>query len=73
MATAIVFAPQASATAHDLRLTNEARRHRCRLQALCYKCNANKGARDDTDPRCPRDQLGAKEPGCAFTSAAKWC
>ena len=39
---------------------------RSNLQALCYKCNANKGARDDTDFRAVREQLGLKEPDCVF-------
>jgi diadenosine tetraphosphate (Ap4A) HIT family hydrolase/5-methylcytosine-specific restriction endonuclease McrA len=39
---------------------------RSNLQALCYKCNANKNARDDTDFRAVRHQSGAKEPDCIF-------
>lgn len=36
------------------------------LQALCWKCNANKGARDTTDFRSVRKQLDHREAGCAF-------
>ena len=36
------------------------------LQALCYRCNANKGARDDTDFRAVRDGLNARQHGCIF-------
>src|SRR3954465_4285373 len=39
---------------------------RSNLQALCSKCNANKGARDATDFRLVRDQLGTKSPNCIF-------
>jgi 5-methylcytosine-specific restriction endonuclease McrA len=34
------------------------------LQALCYKCNANKGARDASDLRAVRARTRAKEEGC---------
>jgi diadenosine tetraphosphate (Ap4A) HIT family hydrolase len=36
------------------------------LQALCYKCNANKGARDDVDFRVIREGLDARHSGCLF-------
>jgi ATP adenylyltransferase len=36
------------------------------LQALCYKCNANKGARDDTDFRAVRESLNTRSEGCLF-------
>ena len=36
------------------------------LQALCYLCNANKGARDATDFRRMREGLGYREQGCIF-------
>jgi ATP adenylyltransferase len=36
------------------------------LQALCYKCNANKGARDDTDFREVRKAMSAHREGCLF-------
>lgn len=34
------------------------------LQALCWRCNANKGARDDTDFRANRAALDARQSGC---------
>ena len=36
------------------------------LQALCFKCNANKGARDDEDFRKIREGLNARLSGCIF-------
>lgn len=36
------------------------------LQALCFKCNANKGARDDKDFRVIREGLTARQPDCIF-------
>jgi ATP adenylyltransferase len=36
------------------------------LQALCFKCNANKGARDDEDFRAVREGLSARQLGCIF-------
>ena len=36
------------------------------LQALCFKCNANKGARDDEDFRIIREGLNARLSGCIF-------
>jgi hypothetical protein len=36
------------------------------LQALCFKCNANKGARDATDFRSVREQQTQRVGGCAF-------
>ncbi len=36
------------------------------LQALCWLCNANKGARDTTDFRKVREQLDHREEGCDF-------
>jgi hypothetical protein len=36
------------------------------FQALCYKCNANKGARDDTNLRAVREALNARSAECAF-------
>jgi ATP adenylyltransferase len=34
------------------------------LQALCYKCNANKGARDDSDLRAVREQIAHRVADC---------
>jgi ATP adenylyltransferase len=39
---------------------------RANLQALCYRCNGNKGDRDDTDFRTVREGLSAKGQGCIF-------
>jgi diadenosine tetraphosphate (Ap4A) HIT family hydrolase len=36
------------------------------LQALCFKCNANKGARDDVDFRVIREGINACQSGCIF-------
>jgi len=36
------------------------------LQALCFKCNANKGARDDENFRKTREGLNAQLSGCIF-------
>ena len=36
------------------------------LQALCFKCNANKGARDDVDFRVVREGINARQPDCIF-------
>ena len=36
------------------------------LQALCFKCNANKGARDDADFRVIREGINARQPDCIF-------
>ena len=36
------------------------------LQALCFKCNANKGARDDQDFRVVREALSARQSACIF-------
>ena len=36
------------------------------LQALCFKCNANKGARDDEDFRVIREGIDARQSGCIF-------
>lgn len=36
------------------------------LQALCFKCNANKGARDDTNFRVIREGLNARQSDCIF-------
>ena len=36
------------------------------LQALCFKCNANKGARDDADFRVIREGLNARNANCIF-------
>jgi ATP adenylyltransferase len=36
------------------------------LQALCYLCNANKGARDSTDFRRVREDLDSRVQGCVF-------
>lgn len=36
------------------------------FQALCYRCNTNKGARDSTDFRGLRDVLDVRQPGCLF-------
>jgi diadenosine tetraphosphate (Ap4A) HIT family hydrolase/5-methylcytosine-specific restriction endonuclease McrA len=38
------------------------------LQALCYVCNANKGARDVTDFRAVTEGRDHREEGCAFCS-----
>jgi ATP adenylyltransferase len=39
---------------------------RANLQALCFKCNANKGARDNTDFRKVREGIDARQSGCLF-------
>jgi diadenosine tetraphosphate (Ap4A) HIT family hydrolase len=39
---------------------------RANLQALCYLCNGNKGARDDTDFRAVRAGADAREADCPF-------
>jgi ATP adenylyltransferase len=39
---------------------------RTNLQALCFKCNANKGARDDMDLRVVREGINARQPDCVF-------
>jgi len=36
------------------------------LQALCFKCNANKGARDDEDFRTVREGINARQSDCIF-------
>jgi len=36
------------------------------LEALCFKCNANKGARDDVDFRVIREGINARQSGCIF-------
>ena len=36
------------------------------FQALCFKCNANKGARDDEDFRAVREGLNAQQSNCIF-------
>jgi diadenosine tetraphosphate (Ap4A) HIT family hydrolase len=36
------------------------------LQALCFKCNTNKGARDDQDFRIIREGLNARQSNCVF-------
>jgi diadenosine tetraphosphate (Ap4A) HIT family hydrolase/5-methylcytosine-specific restriction endonuclease McrA len=36
------------------------------LQALCFKCNANKGARDDKDLRVVREGIKARQSDCIF-------
>jgi ATP adenylyltransferase len=36
------------------------------LQALCFKCNANKGARDDQDFRRVREGINARKSGYAL-------
>jgi diadenosine tetraphosphate (Ap4A) HIT family hydrolase len=36
------------------------------LQALCFKCNANKGARDDADFREVREKINARQSDCIF-------
>jgi len=36
------------------------------LQALCFKCNANKGARDDEDFRAVREGINTQQAGCVF-------
>ena len=38
------------------------------LQALCWRCNANKGARDATDFRSVRAALDLREPKCLLCS-----
>ena len=38
------------------------------LQALCYKCNANKGARDDSDLRAIRASLSERSAACILCS-----
>jgi ATP adenylyltransferase len=36
------------------------------LQALCFKCNANKGARDDEDFRVIRESMNKRQSNCIF-------
>jgi len=36
------------------------------LQALCFKCNANKGARDDVDFRVVREGMNSRQSDCIF-------
>jgi ATP adenylyltransferase len=36
------------------------------LQSLCYKCNTNKGARDNTDFRAVREGLNNRSADCVF-------
>ncbi len=36
------------------------------LQALCFKCNANKGVHDDQDFRIVREGISARQPDCVF-------
>jgi ATP adenylyltransferase len=36
------------------------------LQALCFKCNANKGARDNADFRVVREGINARQSACLF-------
>ena len=36
------------------------------LQALCFKCNANKGARDDADLRVVREGIKMRQSDCIF-------
>jgi 5-methylcytosine-specific restriction endonuclease McrA len=36
------------------------------LQALCFKCNANKGARDDADFRLVREGMNERQSHCIF-------
>jgi 5-methylcytosine-specific restriction endonuclease McrA len=36
------------------------------FQALCWKCNASKGARDASDLRTVRASLAARKPDCVF-------
>jgi diadenosine tetraphosphate (Ap4A) HIT family hydrolase len=44
---------------------------RANLQALCYKCNANKGARDATDFREVREMMTARQEGCLFCQSER--
>ncbi|AWN41166.1 HIT domain-containing protein [Methylobacterium durans] len=39
---------------------------RANLQALCYQCNGNKGAKDATDFRAVRAESDAREASCPF-------
>jgi len=41
------------------------------LQARCFRCKANKGARDATDFRRIREDLGYREQGCIFCEPAE--
>jgi diadenosine tetraphosphate (Ap4A) HIT family hydrolase/5-methylcytosine-specific restriction endonuclease McrA len=41
------------------------------LQALCYKCNANKGARDDSDLRAVRKRMGDRVTDCFLCFTAQ--
>lgn len=43
------------------------------LQALCFKCNANKGARDDADFRTIRERLDARESDGIFCGQLEDC
>jgi diadenosine tetraphosphate (Ap4A) HIT family hydrolase len=41
------------------------------LQSLCYKCNAMKRDRDDTDFKAVRESFGKKQDGCLFCDLSK--
>ena len=41
---------------------------RTNLQALCYRCNASKRDRDDTDFRAVRERLTRRDEACPFCS-----
>src|SRR5262245_28100308 len=41
------------------------------LQALCFICNANKGARDDVDFRVIREGINARRSDCVFCNVAE--
>jgi ATP adenylyltransferase len=41
------------------------------LQPLCWRCNGDKGAGDDTDFRAVRASFEQREPGCVFCGARK--
>src|SRR5262249_15681706 len=43
------------------------------LQALCYRCNASKGAPDDIDFPWVREGLNARLEGCIFCKSAGPC
>jgi diadenosine tetraphosphate (Ap4A) HIT family hydrolase len=43
------------------------------LQAMCFKCNANKGARDAEDFRIIRATINARQAGCFFCELPDDC
>jgi len=57
---------QALQVDHILPRTHGGQDELANLQALCWRCNTNKGARDATDFRAVRAALEVREPTCPF-------